>query len=235
MKKMCFRHRWEGRCDGGCPCWICGEEQQYYSSWFIKRTKTLKRFIEADFIITMMSWSYIFMSHLFSCKITACKATSRWRQNIPSATNAFKLVYMQFLLSTLLDSAFFNTLHQYKCFVICYRCHGIWPANSVTPYNSRIGCFEGCFPHSQTQLYNSPLQICIAGRMHFSKKNKTKKLKTTGSFQIGKKPDEEKIYHWTELFTSWTIRSEKCTRAHVQENKSIYLSLVYTHSVILVI
>ena len=54
----------------------------------------------------------------------------------------------------------------------------------------------------------------------------TKKLKTTGSFQIGKKkPDEEKNYRWTEFFTSWTITSQKCTRAHVQENKSIYLSI----------
>ena len=92
IKKMCFRNRWEGRCDGGCPYWICGKEQQYYSSW-LKRTKTLTRFIEADFIITMMSWSCILMSHLFSCKITACKATSHWRQNKLSATNAFKLVY----------------------------------------------------------------------------------------------------------------------------------------------
>ena len=40
-----------------------------------------------------------------------------------------------------------------------------------------------------------------------------------------KKPDDEKIYRCTEFFTSWTITSEKCTRAHVQENKSIYLSI----------
>ena len=82
---------WEGGCDGGCRYWICGKEQQYYSSW-LKRTKTLTRFIEVDFIITMMSGSYILMSHLFSCKITACKATSHWRQNKLSATNVFKLV-----------------------------------------------------------------------------------------------------------------------------------------------
>ena len=42
----------------------------------LKRTKTLTRFIEVDFIIAMMSESYILMSHLFSCKITAFKATS---------------------------------------------------------------------------------------------------------------------------------------------------------------
>ena len=40
-----------------------------------------------------------------------------------------------------------------------------------------------------------------------------------------KKPDDEKIYRWTEFFTSWTITSEIYTRAHVQENKSIYLSI----------
>ena len=91
-KKMCFPNRWEGRCDLGCPYWIGGKEQQYYSSW-LKRTKTLTRFIEADFIITMISWSCILLSHLFSCKITACRATSHWRQNKLSATNAFKLVY----------------------------------------------------------------------------------------------------------------------------------------------
>ena len=77
--------------DGGCRYWICGKEQKYHSSW-LKRTKTLTRFIEVDFIITMMSGSYILMSHLFSCKITACKATSHWRQNKLSATNVFKLV-----------------------------------------------------------------------------------------------------------------------------------------------
>ena len=95
-KKKCFRNRWfffgGGRCDGGCRYWICGKEQKYHSSW-LKRTKTLTRFIEVDFIITMMSGSYILMSHLFSCKITACKATSHWRQNKLSATNVFKLVY----------------------------------------------------------------------------------------------------------------------------------------------
>ena len=40
-----------------------------------------------------------------------------------------------------------------------------------------------------------------------------------------KKPNEERIYRWTEFLTSWTIRSEKCARAHVQQNKTIYLSI----------
>ena len=107
----------EGRCDAGCRYWIRGKEQKYHSSW-LKRTKTLTRFIEVDFIITMMSGSYTLMSHLFSCKSRACKATSHWRHNKLSARNVFKLVW-QFLLSMHLDSAFFNTPRQWKCFVTC--------------------------------------------------------------------------------------------------------------------
>ena len=116
-KPLIFFFFWEGRCDGGCRYWIRGKEQKYHSSW-LKRTKTLTRFIEVDFIITMMSGSYTLMSHLFSCKITACKATSHWRHNKLSARNVFKLVW-QFLLSMHLDSAFFNTPRQWKCFVTC--------------------------------------------------------------------------------------------------------------------
>ena len=42
---------WEGRCNGEwCPrYWIREKEQQYHSS-LLKRTKTLSRFIEVDFI-----------------------------------------------------------------------------------------------------------------------------------------------------------------------------------------
>ena len=40
-----------------------------------------------------------------------------------------------------------------------------------------------------------------------------------------KEPDEERICRWTKFFTGWTIANEKCTRAHVQQNKSIYLSI----------
>ena len=40
-----------------------------------------------------------------------------------------------------------------------------------------------------------------------------------------KEPDEEKNYPSTEFFTSWTIANEKCTRAHVQENKIIDLCI----------
>ena len=58
--------------------------------------------------------------------------------------------------------------------------------------------------------------------MHFSEKTQT-----TCSFQTGtKNPTKKKIIVEASFFTSCTITSEKCTRAHVQENKSIYLSMV---------
>ena len=40
-----------------------------------------------------------------------------------------------------------------------------------------------------------------------------------------KEPDEQKIYGWTEFFTSWTITSEKMhTGSRAREQKYIYLS-----------
>ena len=57
--------------------------------------------------------------------------------------------------------------------------------------------------------------------MYFSKKKKNQ----NDISNWNKNPDDEKIYRRTEFFTSWTITSEKYTRAHVQENKSIYLSI----------
>ena len=41
-----------------------------------------------------------------------------------------------------------------------------------------------------------------------------------------KEPDEEKKFIVEPSFlTSWTIENEKFARAHVQDNKSIYISL----------
>ena len=52
----------------------------------------------------------------------------------------------------------------------------------------------------------------------------SKKTQTTCSFQIGtKNPTKKKFVVEPSFFTSWTIASANCTRAHVQENKSIYL------------
>ena len=63
------------------------------------------------------------------------------------------------------------------------------------------------------QPYNSPLQICIAGHMHFSKKKKVSDM------------------FFSSFFTSWTITGEKCTRAHLQENKSIYVYISISISI----
>ena len=38
-----------------------------------------------------------------------------------------------------------------------------------------------------------------------------------------KEPDEKKNYRWTKFFHNLDNNKCKCTRAHVQENKSIYL------------
>ena len=61
------------------------------------------------------------------------------------------------------------------------------------------------------------------GACIFLKKQKNSKRHVL--LKLEQKTDEEKIYRRTEFFTSWTITSEKCTRAHVQESKSIYLSI----------
>ena len=71
------------------------------------------------------------------------------------------------------------------------------------------------------QPCNSPLQILLQGACTFLKKNSA-----TCSFQIGtKNPTKKKFIVEPSFFSSWTITGEKCTRAHVQENKSIYVSL----------
>ena len=85
---------------------------------------------------------------------------------------------------------------------------------------------RGCFPHSQNQSYNSPLQICIAGRMLFSKKTQT-----TCSFQIGtklKNPTKKKIIVEPRFFhkldnSKWKMYTG--TRARKQKYISIYISL----------
>ena len=43
--------------------------------------------------------------------------------------------------------------------------------------------------------------------------------------QQNRKPDEKKNYCWTKFFHKLDNNKCKCTRAHVQENKSIYLSI----------
>ena len=74
------------------------------------------------------------------------------------------------------------------------------------------------------QPYNSPLQICIAGCMHFSTKNSA-----TCSFQIGtKNPTKKKFIVEPSFFTSWTITGEKMHRGPCKKTKVymyLYISL----------
>ena len=90
-------------------------------------------------------------------------------------------------------------------------------------------CFfgvTGCFPrHSQNEPNDSPLQICTAGQMHFS--NEKKKIKQLVLFKLDQITRQEKFIVEPSFFTSWSITSEKCRRAHVQENRHISLS-IYT-------
>ena len=73
--------------------------------------------------------------------------------------------------------------------------------------------------------YNSSLQICMAGRMHFSKKKKQNDMFFSN---WNKKPDEEKIYRWTEFFhkldnDKWKMHTG--ARARKQKYIYIYISL----------
>ena len=93
--------------------------------------------------------------------------------------------------------------------------------HSVTPYNSAASRDVFLIPKISYIIRHCKFvfqDACI-----FLKK---KKRKTTCSFQIGtKNPTKKKFIVEPSFFTSWTITSEKCTRAHVQENKSIYIYL----------
>ena len=88
------------------------------------------------------------------------------------------------------------------------RARGSPAINSVTPHNSA----------ASRAVFRIPK---ISHVILFSKKTQT-----TCSFQIGtKNPTKKKFIVEPRFFTSWTIANEKCTRAHVQENKSTYLSI----------
>ena len=94
--------------------------------------------------------------------------------------------------------------------------------HSVTPYNSAAS--RDVFLIPKISYIIRHCKFVFQGACIFLKKKK--KRKTTCSFQIGtKNPTKKKFIVEPSFFTSWTITSEKCTRAHVQENKSIYLSI----------
>ena len=65
----------------------------------------------------------------------------------------------------------------------------------------------------------SHCKFVLQGACTFLKKNSA-----TCSFQIvTKNPKKKKFIVEPSFFTSWTIAGERCTRAHAQENKSIFV------------
>ena len=63
--------------------------------------------------------------------------------------------------------------------------------------------------------YKNPLKSCSRSKMLF-----------TSLPQIGAKNlTKREFIVEPSFFTSWTIRNEKCARVHVQQNKTIYLSI----------
>ena len=118
-----------------------------------------------------------------------------------------------------METPFFYSIFIVKQVVLLFSGINVqWPkvlSSQARPWTAHF------FNTSENQSYNSPLQICIAGRMLFSKKPQT-----TCSFQIRtKNPTKKKFIVVPSFFTSWTIENEKCIRAHVQHNKSIYLPI----------
>ena len=133
-------------------------------------------------------------SHLVRQRLTEDRINSRPQNNV------LKLVYSPWTAH--------NILHQKKTYQYQF---GDFSRFNGTTQNIKKNVF--CVT-AYNQPYNSPLQICIAKRMHCSKKKSA-----TCSFQIGTK----KFIVEPSFFISWTITSEKCTQAHVQENRSTYI------------
>ena len=97
MEKKCFRKGffffWEGRCNAewSLRYWICGRSNNINYSSLVKRVKV---YIEVDFIIKIMSWSYIFMPHFFCLKSHFVRQSiTEDRINSRPQNNVLKLVY----------------------------------------------------------------------------------------------------------------------------------------------
>ena len=90
----------------------------------------------------------------------------------------------------------------------------------MTPYNSRIRCFVGYFPHSQNQLYNSPLQICIVGRMYFAKKKTQNDMSNWN-----KKPDDEKNLSLNRVFSQVGQYQVKNAHGRTCKGTKVYIYL----------
>ena len=91
----------------------------------------------------------------------------------------------------------------------------------VTPNNSAASRAGFLIPKTSQMIGHR--KSVLQGEGIFQTKEQ---IQTACSFQSEtKNPTERKFLIKTRFFTCWTMTSEKCTRAHVQENKSIYLSI----------
>ena len=91
--------------------------------------------------------------------------------------------------------------------------------HSVTPYNSAAS--RDVFLIPKISYIIRHCKFVLQGACIFLKK---KNVKRHVLFKLEQKnPTKKKFIVEPSFFTSWTMTSEKCTRAHVQENKSIYL------------
>ena len=92
--------------------------------------------------------------------------------------------------------------------------------HSVTRYNSAAS--RDVFLIPKISYIIRHCKFVLQGACIFLKK----KTQNDMFLQIGTKdPTKKKFIVEPSFFTSWTMTSEKCTRAHVQENKSIYISI----------
>ena len=90
----------------------------------------------------------------------------------------------------------------------------------MTPHNSAASRAVFLIPKISHIIRHR--KFVLQGGCFFLKK----KLKRHVLFKLEQKnPTRKKFIVELSFFTSWTIANEKCTRAYVQENKSIYLSI----------
>ena len=91
--------------------------------------------------------------------------------------------------------------------------------HSVTPYNSAAS--RDVFLIPKISYIIRHCKFVLQGACIFPK---NKNAKRDVLFKLEQKnPTKKKFIVEPSFFTSWTMTSEKCPRAHVQENKSIYI------------
>ena len=127
----------------------------------------------------------------------------------------------------------FDIYHVVNCqstwliyFIECNICNLQYVGKSETGFNIRLNnhrnhikkAFCGCeitehfLLKPKTHNFDNDVTITII--------EQTKRIDMTVERRKELLRKRERVF-----FTSWTIKSEKCTRAHVQESKSIYLSI----------